>query len=145
VENILHLISAIAPSFFGGVIASFVISILFTKIIKIKIDRFRRQSLEIKNERERLGTDISEVENEFRKIKDSECEVCTKDDPAIGCKTSHLDDKIAELRRRSDQLERSAVALNKSTRLLHTIFVSPVGKLLFYIGNSDSLQGRRQS
>lgn len=144
-ERILHFISAVAPSFFMGAILAFAFLKLCSIVIKLRVNSYKKLAQKLKEEREKLEVDLCAVEAEVNTIKDANCETCTRDNPDIWCPTSFLDDKVQNLKLRHLKLGKAARKLERSVNLFDAFFVSPMGKLLSFMGNSDSFHGRRQS
>lgn len=139
-EKVLHLLQAVAPLLFVTVALVLIVVKIISFIINIQLKRIVHTQEKLMDESEQLGLDVSDFKCKLDALDEPLDKVCTKDDPEIGC----IKIKIEKFESQSAELLKSANRIDKIVKLIHLILLSPLGKLLLFVGNID-VPERRQS
>lgn len=136
-ESFLELIKITAPAFLVGILASILILKLIVMWIRWQVKSLGKKSEKIKTALQCQSKDVEAVEAEFESLGGS-CETCTKDDPNIGCPTAAIDPKLAKLRKELKQIEKESNQVERRLNLIRNVFLSPLGKIISFIANTEN-------
>lgn len=137
-EAILLTISRFAPSMFYTFMAFLILSKAFVHIVMVLANRYNLQAIQLAKELEQLR---QEHDAFVAKLTNVEPGPTTNGSCPVTCGECQIDEFEAKFAKHQTAHRK----LTMSNQLLIDLWLSPLGQLLSFIGNSDTLNVRRRS